>query len=72
MAVKLNYEPAVLATFAAALIGDLAIVGISVSEPTKATITGVITLLAGFFIRSKVTPVAKANDQVQTPAPPTG
>ena len=53
-------EPAVLGAAFAALVNALAIFvfGEDLSEEQTGAIVVTITVLAGFFIRSKVTPVA--------------
>ncbi len=53
----LNTEPAVVVAFVTALLGLGAAFGLNLSSEQIAAIMAVITILAGFLVRHKVTPV---------------
>jgi len=77
---KFNYEPAIITAIVVAIVNLIVAFaggfGVTI-EPEQAGIAvSVLILIAGWFVRSKVTPNAKVNPDpqnvvVEVPAPPT-
>lgn len=61
-------EPAVIVSLVAAVIALAVSFGLPLTGEQIGSINAVVVILAGFFIRSQVTPVAKVTDAGLNPA----
>lgn len=64
----MNKEPAVITGFVAAVIALAVSFGLPLTGEQIGSINAVVVILAGFFIRSQVTPVSKVTDAGLNPA----